>query len=100
MLRINLLPPYIYDKQKKIPFIIGSIAMFVLTLVLMLWWGAAAQADLGRANERKSAALTEQNQYNKFVSDIKAEQDTVAATKLKEDFVANSIKYNESWPRV
>lgn len=100
MLRINLLPPYIYDKQKKLPFIIGSLLLIPITLVLMLLWGQSAQAALDKANERKTAAQAEQTKYNQFEAEIKKEKDTVAATKQKEDFVANSIKYNDSWPKI
>jgi len=100
MLRINLLPPYIYDREKKIPFIIGSLALIPLTLVLMLMWGAKAQSELDEAKKRQSDAQEQKTQYDKFVSDINAEHATVAATKQKEDFVANSIKYNDSWPEV
>ena len=100
MLRINLLPPYIYDKQKKIPFIVGSLLLIPITLALMVWWGANAQSKLDEANKRRTAAQEEKTKYDDFLAKIKNEQDLIAATKKKEDFVANSIKYNESWPRV
>ena len=100
MLRINLLPPYIYDKQKKIPFIVGSLALIPITLGLMLWWGAIAQKALDDANARSSAASAQKTQFDDFVAKIAKEQALVAATKQKEDFVANSIKYNQSWPKV
>ncbi len=100
MLRINLLPPYIYDKQKKIPFIVGSLLLIPITLALMLWWGANAQKKLDEANERSTQAQAKKTEYDDFVAKKAKEEALVAATKQKEDFVANSIKYNESWPRV
>src|SRR5437870_2842715 len=100
MLRINLLPPYIYDKQKKIKWIVGSLALPVIAAVALLWWAQVAQAELDRANARKAAALTEQNKYNGLVTQIKNEEERVADTKAKQQFVANAIKYNESWPQV
>ena len=100
MLRINLLPPYIYDKQKKLKWIVGSIALIPITLGIMLWYSALAQAEVAKATARKSEAQTQQDQYNKHQQDIKKEEDAVAATKKKEDFIASAIKYNASWPRV
>src|SRR5689334_11448567 len=98
MLRINLLPPYIYDKQKKIKWIVGSLALIPITLVLMLMWAQAAQAELDKENARKSEATTQQNQYNQYVQNIKKEQDAVAATKAKQTFVSNALLYNAAWP--
>ena len=49
MLRINLLPPYIYDKQKKIPFIVGSLMLIPITYDL---------ARGARANSVLSIVLT------------------------------------------
>jgi hypothetical protein len=98
MLRINLLPPYIYDKQKKIKWIAIALALPFLALVACLWAAQNAQAAKDKADGRKNDALTQQSQYNNLVSQIKAEEDAVAATKAKQTFVANAIKYNEAWP--
>jgi len=100
MLRINLLPPYIYDKQKKLPFIVGSLLLIPITLALLFFMFTAANAALEAANKRKSDALTQQEQYNKYVQDGKKEDDAVAATKAKQTFIASAIKYNEAWPEV
>jgi hypothetical protein len=100
MLRINLLPPYIYDKQKKIPWIIGSLALIPITLGALLWWGAIAQAAVTAANDRKQAAQAQKDQYDKLDSDIKKEHAAVDATKQKQTFVSNAIVYNQSWPQV
>src|SRR5947209_3774006 len=100
MLRINLLPPYIYDRQKKLKWIVGSLVIPIGTLVILLWWSAMVQTALNAANERKSNALTQQNQYNALEASIKSEHDKVAKTKAKQEFVASAIKYNEAWPRV
>ena len=100
MLRINLLPPYIYDKQKKYPWIVGSLALIPLTVGLLVWRYQVVQADLDIQNKRKEEAQTQQTQYNKLVQDIKAEDDAVAVTRSKQQFVSNAIKYNEAWPQV
>jgi hypothetical protein len=100
MLRINLLPPYIYDKQKKLPFIVGSLALIPLTLGLLFLMYQQASAALDDANKRKTEAQTQSDLYNKNVQDIKKEEDAVAATKAKQTFIASAIKYNEAWPEV
>ena len=61
--------------------------------------GQAAQKALDDQNSRKTEAQTQQDQYNKYVQDIKHEQETVAATKAKQTFVSNALTYNAAWPR-
>jgi uncharacterized membrane protein YgcG len=100
MLRINLLPPYIYDRQKKVKWVVASLAIPAVTLVLLLWMLAQAQAAYTTANNRKTEAQTQKDQYDKLDQQIKKEHELVAATKAKQDFVASAIKYNESWPQV
>lgn len=98
MLRINLLPPYIYDKQKKVKWIVASAGIFAATLGVLLWWYSQEQAALKVANDRNEAANTQKSAYDQKVAAIKAEQDKVAATKAKQTFVSNAIKYNDAWP--
>ena len=100
MLRINLLPPYIYDKQKKIKWIAAAVILPIVTAVAMVLWGQSAQAALDDQNKRKTEALTQQEQYTKYVQDIKKEKDTVAATQAKQEFVSNAKTYNAAWPHV
>lgn len=98
MLRINLLPPYIYDKQKKIKWIVGSAAMFAATLVGLLWYNQKLTDQLTEVKKQQEDAQTQQNAYNRYVDDIKKEQQAVATTKSKQEFVANAAKYNDAWP--
>src|SRR5579862_7574869 len=98
MLKINLLPPYIYDKHKKVPWIIGSLAIIPLAALGMWLWFTKVQNDLAAATIEKDDATKQQNLYNQAKTAIDTEHANVANTNKKEVFVANSIKYNNAWP--
>lgn len=98
MLRINLLPPYIYDKQKKVKWVVGSVVIFAATLIGLLAWANSINQQLAVETDRKNVAHTKQDEFNQVSTQIKAEQDKVAATKAKQEFVKSAKEYNASWP--
>jgi hypothetical protein len=98
MLRINLLPPYIYDKQKKIKWVVGSVAIFAATLIGLLAWGNSINKVLDEETVKKDEAHKQLDLFNDASQKIKAEEAKQADTKKKKDFVETSQQYNESWP--
>ena len=99
MLRINLLPPYVFDKQKKtkvwaawivgVLIVIGSYA-FANSIAL------AKQADADAENDLRSAVLA-------FMDDVRAAEKAVAARRVAEldvDMTAgiSADEWRAAWP--
>lgn len=98
MLRINLLPPYIADGQKKKKVITGWTVGVIAVIALLLFRLASANADLAAAKAREETAKTNQTEYQNIDGQIKKENDKAAKTKEKQDFIADAQKYNNAWP--
>ncbi len=98
MLRINLLPPYIYDKNKKRNLVFawaGMVGLVVAGFVIAL---ASINAQLAQANTDKETAQTHKDAYDKYVTNIANVNTQIADTKAKQDFVANAQVWNNAWP--
>lgn len=94
---INLLPPYIYDKQKK-----GQMAAVWGVLVLgvaggFIYWLGLINADLDKAKSELTTAQGYQTQYNNLKQQIGAENNKISQIREKQEFIANAQKYNDSW---
>ncbi|HEV2474231.1 MAG TPA: hypothetical protein VGS41_16255, partial [Chthonomonadales bacterium] len=100
MLKINLLPPYIYDRAKKRNVAMLWAAVVVGLLVLFVVWAGAVGATLAAAQRDRDEASAEKDQYTKIDGQINTTKDAIAATKSKEDFVASAQKYNDAWPNL
>ncbi len=98
MLRINLLPPYIYEGQKKKVYLFGAVGIAVAALAGMLLWNAAVLDNLKKAEAEKEASGLLLTQWTALDGQITAEHALVAKTKAKMTFVDNSKLYNDSWP--
>ena len=97
MLRINLLPPYIYEGKKKQVWLAAAIGIAAASLVGLLLWNTAVQRQLTAAKERKDVATEFQKNYNQLETKINEEHKAVAKTKSKMTFVDNSLVYNDAW---
>ena len=97
MLRINLLPPYIYEGKKKMVWLWGAVGIAAASLVGLLLWNGAVQSQLAAANARKTTAEDWKAKYDATETAITAEHTAVAKTKEKMTFVDNSKIYNDSW---
>ena len=98
MLRINLLPPYIADGQKKKKVIAGWTVGVIAVVALLILKLVSANAELSAAKTREDTAKTYQAEYQTVDGQIKKENDKVAKTKEKQDFIADAQKYNSAWP--
>lgn len=98
MLRINLLPPYIYEGQKKKVYLFGAVGIAVAALAGMLLWNAAVLDNLKKAEAEKEASGLLLTKWTTLDGQITDEHALVAKTKAKMTFVDNSKLYNDSWP--
>lgn len=98
MLRINLLPPYIYDDQKKKTWIavMGLVCLGAIGAGAFMVMQANAAKD--EAQKLNDTAKELQGTHDGLVTKIKGVEDKVAVTKQKRDFVADSRTYNTAWP--
>jgi hypothetical protein len=100
MLRVNLLPPYIYDKQKKAKVAVLWGVGLAAVIVGMVVWAGGVQSTLNAENSHLDSAKQYQDQYTKADNDITAVNQAIATTKAKQDFIASAQAYNAAWPRV
>ncbi len=98
MLRINLLPPYIADGQKKKKVIAGWTVGVIAVIAILIFKFISANSALAAAKAQEDEAKNFQSQFQAIDASIKKEQEKVAKTKEKQDFIANSQKYNDAWP--
>lgn len=99
MLRINLLPPYIYDKQKKIQLAaVWALGVAAVVVAFVLWIGSLNR-DLEAATKEKETAESLKNKYTSLEGQIQKVQADNNATKQKQDFIRNARAFNEAWPR-
>ncbi len=98
MLRINLLPPYIYDKKKKVQVAalwFGVVAAVAASMVF-LW--IARSAQLSAANDELTEATKQQTEYNRLEKSITDVKGKIKSTEDKQTFVANAQTWNSAWP--
>ena len=97
MLPINLLPNYIFDKNKKRnAFIAYAVAIAAVAFVFIAW-STSVQAKLTAEKDRLAVATDKQNTYNGVDKQIKDVQAKIALTQTKQTFIANAQTWNDSW---
>ncbi|MCX6381988.1 MAG: hypothetical protein NT023_21350 [Armatimonadetes bacterium] len=100
MLRINLLPPYVFDDQKKRNVMILWGSLTVVAAVAGVLWIQTSKAAADKSEEDNKVALDFQTQYTTTDNKIKTVKDAVAVTKSKQEFVLNATTYNSAWSKV
>lgn len=98
MLRINLLPPYIYDKQKKIRLAVLWAAIVAAALGAFLLWFVTLNNTLKDQKDLEAKAVDYKGQYDTVESNINKEKQARAEIERRQVFIANAQKYNDSWP--
>jgi Tfp pilus assembly protein PilN len=98
MLRINLLPPYIYDKQKKVKYLVTWLAAVAVVLGVFLFWFVTLNKDLSDQRDLEAKATQLRTEFEKYDKDINGEKQARAQIEQRQTFIANAQKYNDSWP--
>lgn len=98
MLRINLLPPYIYDKQKKVKVLIFWAVALVAVIGVFLFMMSGLNQQLAAATSDKETAEGLKSQYAQADTQINAEKQNRASIELRQTFIKNAQDYNRSWP--
>lgn len=98
MLRINLLPPYIYEgKSKKRWIAIWSVAAAATVGAFLFYLTTVQNPALEAEKQRKDKATEAKGRYDGLVQDIQNVETQIAETKTKQDFVGAAQVYNDSW---
>ncbi len=98
MLRINLLPPYIYDKQKKVKLAVLWAAIVAAALGAFLLWFVTLNKTLNDQKALQTTAEEYRTQYTAVEADINKEKSARAEIERRQVFIANAQKYNDAWP--
>lgn len=100
MLKINLLPPYIYEKRKvrRAAFLFGLL-FIVCTGIMVAWW-----AKLGNQERDLTAQVTDMEQKAQQVAALKqqvaAEQSKIPPIQEKVAFIESLMDYNLKYPKL
>ncbi|HZT43739.1 MAG TPA: hypothetical protein VFA07_16350, partial [Chthonomonadaceae bacterium] len=98
MLRINLLPPYIFDKQKKVQLAVAWLVVIGIVVFLFVTWSSSLAGQLAAAQKDKDDATALQNTTNSTQTQIDDLNKKNAEITAKEGFIANAKTYNDAWP--
>ncbi len=98
MLRINLLPSYIYEKKTKYAHLVGALLLMFVVLGGCIVWALAAAGTKAAAQKRLDTANQFQTQYTDIDTQITDVKTQVAAIQAKQDFISGSQTYNTAWP--
>ncbi len=98
MLRINLLPPYIYDKQKKVKLAVFWAAIVAAALGAFLLWFVTLNKTLNDDKATQATAEDYRTQFQAVEKDITNEKAARAEIERRQVFIASAQKYNDSWP--
>ncbi len=98
MLRINLLPSYIYEKKTKYAHVMGALVLMFVVLGGCILWALAAAGSKAAAQKRLDTANQFQTQYTDIDTQINDVKTQVAAIQAKQDFISGSQTYNTAWP--
>ncbi len=97
MLHINLLPPYIYEGKRKKQLIAVWSLVAAATVGLFLFALTGLNATHEEEKEKETIANTLKLEHDALVTQIGGVKTQIAETKQKQDFIASSQIYNDSW---
>lgn len=100
MLRINLLPPHIYERRRVRKAIVAFSFLFLVVLFGMLtWWFMLTkkQNDLQlQVNDMEQKA----QEVRMLQDEIAKEQARIASTRAKVEFIEAVMEYNLEYPKL
>jgi hypothetical protein len=97
---INLLPPYIYDKQKKTALVGVWGAIAAILLIGCVAWGLNLSSKVSQAQSEKDQAQSFADQWSKTDGAITQANQAVADERQKLTFITNAKKWNDTWPEI
>jgi hypothetical protein len=100
VLKINLLPPYIYEKRKVARVGLLCLVIFVVIFATMLAWSGKKSAELAKWEEDATQMEQQAAQVQAIQSQVQAEQAKGPALQTKVNFQNDLEKYNVVVPKL
>ena len=98
MLRINLLPPYIFDRQKKArTWLLWGGILLAVFIGTGLWY-KSTNDEYAKAQEENQTAKNYRSDYDGLEGKIGGVKTAIAETETKQTFVKEARAYNRAWP--
>ena len=97
MLRINLLPPYVFDKQKKNKIWIGWIVGVLMIIGIYAYANNTVLKQQADADAVNSEAHTQKDKHDALITQTETVKGTIADTQKKQDFIASAQTWNDEW---
>ena len=100
MLRINLLPPYVFDKQKKTKVWAAWIVGLLIVIGSYAYGNSIAlgkQADADAEKARVQSLETEKKGLDDKTTGVNGQ---IADTQKKQEFIASAQAWNDEWPKL
>src|SRR5437016_13741609 len=99
MLKINLLPPYIYEGAKRRNVLVLWVVILIAVIGAFAFGKIRLDSDAKDWNDKTAAIDANANKADSTQSMANSIRQRNATTKAKADFVASSNKYNvETYP--
>lgn len=100
MLKINLLPPYIYEKRKIRRTIIAFGVLFVVLIAAMLAWWSALGAKQKELQTQIAQAQILADEVTRLQGQLQTEQGKAPPIESKVKFVDDLMAYNLKTPKL
>lgn len=101
MLKINLLPPYIYEGKSRRNFVILWVVVLAAVIGGFIFWKTTLDAEATRITKAKDDMEPTAKRADDAQALANSINQRIALTKAKADFVRNALRHNrETYPTV
>ncbi|MHB0912435.1 MAG: PilN domain-containing protein [Armatimonadota bacterium] len=98
MLKINLLPAYIYERRRVRAAMVGFGVLAAALLVLMIAWSMQLHARSGQLARDLTDMEAKATQVQKIKSDAEAEKAKIPPIEARNKFIEAVMEYNKQVP--
>ena len=100
MLRINLLPPYVFDKQKKTKVWALWISLLLMTIGIYAFFNSVALGKQAEADDLKAQVQKLETEKKGLDDKTTGVNNQIAETQKKQEFIASAQAWNDEWPKL
>lgn len=100
MLKINLLPPYIYERKQIRVAIVGAVILFAVVTAGMLFWSATVTKQKNDLQAKVTELEDHQKRVEQIAADRLAEEAKIPIYNTKVQYIKGIMAYNVEAPRL